>query len=279
MARAKRKPKVQAKPAKQPSKATSADAAALFDAYWQTPDDLALLRVYADELDRLGDPRGAFIQTHLAEPQQPEACAALLKKHGGALVGPAREFLREYSFGENGLVAYARTEADKLIAGIDLIGRLSAHLILTVTSLKTVALAKQLAQIALDRIYFVDFTAITGTHGGTQLPDKVIREIGPAFRGVRRLALSCCGRAEQCFSPDGLRTFGAHLGKLEYLSFNYYSVGLAPAADYARVLAAIPSLRVVQSHDFAPADFAGSRVKLVHSERSPDAEAIDALLA
>jgi hypothetical protein len=204
----------------------------------------------------------------------------MMKKHGGALVGPGREFLREYTFGDNGLVAAARTEADKLIAGIGAIGQINPRLVLTITSVKTVALAKELAKISLDRIYFVDFTSITGSHGGTQLPDKVLRVIGPAFTNVRRLALSCRGRPEQCFSPDGLRAFSEHLGKLEYLNFDYYSAGLPPVAEYASVLATIPSLRVVHCFGMKPADLAGSRVKLSTSETTPQRyEAIEAALA
>ncbi len=257
---------------------TTAAAATLFDAYWNAPDDSALLRVYADELDRAGDPRGAFIQVCLAENHNLRR--AILKKYGGALVGPGREFLREYTFGANGLVETARTEADKVIAGIGAIGQINPRLILTITSVKTVALAKDLAKISLERIYFVDFTAITGTHGGTQLPDKVLRVIGPAFTNVRRLALSCRGRPEQCFSPDGLRAFSEHLGRLEYLNFDYYSAGLPPVAEYASVLAKIPSLRVVHCFEMKPADLAGSHVKLSTSEKTPqDFAAIEAELA
>jgi uncharacterized protein (TIGR02996 family) len=244
-----------------------ADPAGLLDAYWARPGDRELLAVYADALEQAGEPRGQLIQLSLAGKQAERD--ALIKKAKGELVGPARAYLREYAFGTDGLVATARAEADKVIAGIAEIGRLNPHLILTLTSVNTIAIAKQLAGISLERIFFVDFTSITGTHGGTQLPDKVLGVIGPAFAGVRCLALSCRGRPEQCFSPAGLASFGRQLAKLEYLQFDYYSNGLPPAADYAKAIAdSFPALRVVHSFDLDARAF-GSRVKLVVTEPAP----------
>jgi len=97
--------------------AEPAVVARLFEQHWQHPDDKAVLRVWADALAERGDPRGEFIQLCLIEhptDAQREARVALQKKAGGKLVGPARELLREWRFGPDGLVEAVRAEADKV---------------------------------------------------------------------------------------------------------------------------------------------------------------------
>jgi hypothetical protein len=58
------------------------------------------------------------------------------KKYGGKLVGPARAYLREWVFDEHGLVLSATCEADRFIAGFDLIAQLHPRIKVSVTSLR-----------------------------------------------------------------------------------------------------------------------------------------------
>jgi hypothetical protein len=228
-------------------------SSALWEQYWDKPGDLQLLRVYADALEQEGNARGTFIQLCLTdsptEAQQTQK-RTLLSKTKKLLAGPGGEYLREFDFAANGLVGKARAEADKVIAGIEAIGQISPRLILTITSVKTLKLAQQFAKTSLERIYFVDFGWITGTHGGMQMTDKILEAIAPALANVRHLQLSCRGAPATCFSPDGLRVLGRHATRLRYLSVDYDPAGLAPPADYARAIAETPGFASLRALDF-----------------------------
>lgn len=248
-------------------------ARGLLAEYWKEPDSTDALQVWADALVERGDPRGEYVQ-HCLQGAEP-ARRALEKKLGGKLVGPARGYLREWRFGEHGLVELARCEADKLAAGLEEIARLHPRLILTVTSLKKKAQAERLGALSLAPIYCVDFTSITGTHGGTQLPDPLLQALAPALRGVRNLALSCRGYAGGCFSPDGLRLLGEHLEGLELLALDHYRAGeaphedagrprIAPVAGYAEVIAYSPGFRGLKALVLPGADAAPLRRGLPH---------------
>jgi uncharacterized protein (TIGR02996 family) len=201
------------------------DAEALWRQFWDNPDDTATLRVWADAMSERGDPRGELVQLSLVDKPTDETRqkrVALQKKYGGKLVGPAREFLREWRLGRDGLVGAARCEADKLVAGFAAIATVHPRLVLTITSLKKKAVIDAFAKLSLAPIYYVDFTAIIGSHGGTQLSDKTLAAIAPAFRGVRHLALSCRGFANECFTPAGLTALGEHTDALELLWIDYF---------------------------------------------------------
>jgi len=285
-----------------PTKATPAKPAAdsavatrLFEQYWQNPDDKDVLRVWADALAEQGDPRGELVHLSLiAQPtdEQREARVALLKKAGGKLVGPAREFLREWSFGSDGLVEAARAEADKVAAGIEAIGRVHPHLVLTITSLKKKPVIEAFSKISLERIYFVDFTSITGSHGGTPLSTRTLAAIAPALARVRHLALSCRGYADDCFTPEGLLALGEACRALEVLAIDYYQAGagpyedparprLPPAEEYARVIAESPGfagLKALHLADVTPASLGPrAKIKLNRGPRPSRARELEAL--
>jgi len=210
----------------------------LFAEYWKNPKDDAALRVWADALIERGDPRGEYIQLCLvANPtaEQTAKRATLVKKAGGKLVGPAREYLREWSFGPNGLVDRARCEDGMLASGIDVIGALNPRLCLTVTSLKKKPIVAALGAVSLERIHYIDFCQnVMGSHGGTNISDKNLATLAPALAKVRHLALSCRGYADECFTANGLRTLGDKLQAIELLSISYHRSGEGPYEDRDR---------------------------------------------
>jgi hypothetical protein len=216
-------------------------------AHWfQNPNDASALAILADLWVEQGDPRGEFVQLALlSNPTEEQLArkASLEKKQAGKLVGPARPHLREWSFGANGIVERARCEADKLIEGIGEIGQLNPFLALCVTSLKKVSTAKALATISLAPIYHVAFTPnIIGSLGGSNLTDKTLSTIGPAFRGVKNISLMARGFQDGCFSPAGLAHFAMHLQGVEFFGLDYYTTAsegkhaLAPLDEYVEVI-------------------------------------------
>ena len=119
------------------------------------------------------------------------------------LAGPGGEFLREFEFGPNGLVARARTEAAQVLAAGAALKTINPRLVLTLTSIKTLKDAQAFAQANLDGAYFVDFGWITGTHGGMNLSDKQLDAITPALANVRHMQLSARGNPEKCSHRPG----------------------------------------------------------------------------
>ena len=235
----------------------------LWTEYWQKPDDKALLRVYADALEQAGDPRGKFIQLSMLEartPAQEAARAALQKTTKGALIGPAKDFVREVYFGPDGLVSNVRTEADKVIAGIAELGRLNPRLILTITSMKTEKLAKEFGKISLADIYFVDFGWLTSSHGGCRITDKLLAAMTPAFTGVRHLQLSI-SMADNSVTPAGLRAFAPHAKQLRFIAGDHYIGGTcAPPAVYAAALREFPALEAVEWPEMPASELPGIKV-------------------
>ncbi len=219
-----------------PSKGTQA----LLEAVWRNPDDRRALSVLADAWAEQGDPRGEFIALSLVDkptPDQVEKRVKLVSKFKGPLVGPAREFLREWHFGSNGLVEWARIEADKLIAGLDEVCWLNPRLALTVTSLKKLSVAQALGAKSLERVYFVDLS-------GVNLTDKVLGALTPALVRVRHLGLSCRGQAKDVFSPAAFKAFADQLECLEYFHFDFYAgTGVAPLGTYLEVMFDSPGFK------------------------------------
>lgn len=228
--------------------------AALRAAWWSNPDDPAALAVLADLWAQSGDPRGEFVQLSLIEEPTPDQTArrdALIKKHGGALVGPARPFLREWEFDRWGMVNVARCEADRLVEGIDEVVKVHPRLCLCVTSLKKQASIAAFAKISLAPLYFVGFSmGLIGSMGGSNLSDKALVGVAPAFRGVKRFALQARGWAPECFSPSGLAAFADHLEDgVEFALLDLYTSdepgkqALAPREEYVAVLRGHRALR------------------------------------
>jgi hypothetical protein len=221
----------------------------LMAALWTDPSDTAALRVLADAWAEAGDPRGEWVQLSLVASPTAEQLArkkTLLGKYGGALVGPARPFLREWDFGQHGLVARARCEADMLAAGIAAVEQLNPELWLTVTSLKKRATIEAVSKVSFAKLYFVAFTmGIIGSNGGSNLTDKALVGIAPAFRGVRRIALQARGFRPDCFEPEALRTFADALEDVAFFALDFYT-------EAGRAKQPLPSLErylaVLQGH-------------------------------
>lgn len=240
---------------------------ALWAAYCANPDDKSLLAVYADALEQAGDPRGKFINLSLLPsrtPEQEAAREALIKKNKGDLIGPAKTVVREVYFGNDGLVSHARCEADKVIAGIDLLRTLNPRLVLTITSLKTDKLAKEFGAISLAGIYFVDFGWLISSHGGCRIVDKHLAMMAPAFTETENLQFSI-NMADNSITPAGLAAFAPYAKKLRFLAADYYPGGTcAKPAEYAPALRAFPALKAVEWPLMQPADLPGVKVNVLH---------------
>jgi hypothetical protein len=214
-------------------------------ATWLERGDDETLRVLADSWAQNGDPRGELVQLSLiAAPnaEQTQRRAAMIKKLGGALIGPARPYLREWEFGARGIVEVARCESGKLVEGIAVLSRVNPRLCLCVTSLKTRAQAAAFAKISLAPFYFVGFTSgLIGAMGGSPLADNTLVTIAPAFRGLKRFSLQARGWAGDSFTPDGLTKFAAQLdGGVELVVIDHWTspdrTPLPPVERYVEVL-------------------------------------------
>lgn len=177
--------------------------------FWENPDDLDALRVWADALVEQGDVRGEFFQLatleHPTEEQQAQK-AALQKRLGGQLVGPARPFLRSWQFGALGLVQSIVTEAKLFVPAFELIAQLHPRLTASVTALRKKPLVEQLAALPLKRIHYllIEWTGLT---------DDTLRTIAPALEGVKNLSL-----AFNDLTRGGLDALAVHATSLESLA-------------------------------------------------------------
>ncbi|MDQ3341616.1 MAG: hypothetical protein M4D80_41220 [Myxococcota bacterium] len=253
----------------------------LFAQYWDHPDT-DTLRIWADALIVRGDLRGEYIQMCLVENESAEQRAnrvAFEKKHHTKLAVPAREFLREFVLGTNGLVERARCEADLLAAGLHEIEQLNPHFMVSVTSAD--AKGDALAHCSLERIYHVSFAyGMLGSQGGCNMKDATLVKIAPALRRVRNLSLQCTSYVNKCFTPAALRVLGETVESLEHLTFMYFDAarqfdptrrGLAPIEEYAEVIATAPgfkSLQVVFMRGLADPAILYTLPKVVHVETS-----------
>ncbi len=217
---------------------------ALYATWLERGDDEAL-RVLADLWAQRGDPRGELVQLSLiAAPtaEQTERRTAMIKKLGGALVGPARPYLREWEFGTRGIVEVARCESGTLVEGMAVLSRVNPRLSLCVTSLKTRAQAAAFSKISLAPFYFVGFTSgLIGSMGGSPLVDNTLVAIAPAFRGLKRFSLQARGWVGDCFTPDGLTKFADQLdGGIELVVLDFWTsdqrTPLPPVERYVEVL-------------------------------------------
>jgi hypothetical protein len=160
-----------------------------------------------------------------------------MSKQKKVLAGPAGDYLREFEFDHDGLVGRARIEFGMIAKNPSVFRTLNPHLVLTITSVKTLDDAKTLGQIDLGSIWFVDFGWITGTHGGMALDDKKLALVAPGLRNVRHLQLSARGTPAKCFSPRGVREVGQYAAALRYLAIDLDYDGMPPAAEYAARIA------------------------------------------
>ncbi|MGC4113239.1 MAG: aminotransferase class I/II-fold pyridoxal phosphate-dependent enzyme [Myxococcales bacterium] len=184
--------------------------AAFRAAFWKNPDDLDALRVFADLLLEKGDPRGEYLQLSLLESptdEQIEKSGALRKKLGGKLVGPAREFLRNYQFGQDGLPSWVTCEAPRFIEGFEQIRWIHPRLTVEITSLrkKTLATIAELVALPLREIGYLRVEA-------NGLSDKAAVALAPGLAGVKNLSLE-----GNDLTGEGLRGMAPHLTDLEFL--------------------------------------------------------------
>jgi hypothetical protein len=235
--------KTPTKPTKPTRRASTTASSVLWKQYYDDPDP-DLLRVYADALEEEGDPRGPFLQLCLMEKPtaaQQKAKRELVNKSKRRLAGPGTEYLREVELGANGLVAYARTEIGQVLDHVAEISQVNPRLVLTISSLKTLKQAQEVANVPLGSIYFVDF-------GLLSFSDKELEALAPALANVRHLQLPC--RGTKAFTPDALRTLGRHLKQLRFLSIHFYSTRHRKPPEYGRVIAEEPGFATLRGLDF-----------------------------
>ena len=183
---------------------------------WQRPDDLELLRVYADWLVEHGDPaRGEFIQLSVLTGRsaaQEKRRAALLRKHGSAWVGPASPFVYSWRCTDEapGFVSEVKCSAMKLVAGFDAIRALGPRLTVTLAIVKTRREVAALATLPLGALYGL---ALCETDADW-VTDHLLSTLGPRLAGLRSLVLHA---AERRASERGWAEVLPHLGSLERL--------------------------------------------------------------
>lgn len=208
------KAKAKAPPPKEPPPAASKAAAgppasAARQAVWRDPTDRDALRVWADELAAEGDPRGEFMQLHLLDnptEEQETKRAALEKKLGGKLVGPARPFLGYWCFDRVGMVSMVHCDGDQLHDGWEQILALNPRLTVCWTTLrkKTMATAEKVAQLPLSKLYFLRIES--------GLTDRALATLAPSLAGIRHFSI-----AGSDVTPEGLEAVAPHLSSLEFL--------------------------------------------------------------
>ncbi len=210
-----KKPAKKDAPAKKDPKPTAKKAATpstghgVRELLWQAPTDRDAMRVWADSLAQSGDPRGEFMQLRLLDdptPAQSAKAAALEKKLGGKLVGPARPFLDYWSFDGNGMVDMVHCDGNKLVDGWDEIRWLNPRLTLCLTTLRkqTMATIAKISALPLAEIYFLRIES--------GLTDRALAALAPALGSVRNLSLAC-----NEITAAGLLAAAPHLTSLEFL--------------------------------------------------------------
>ncbi len=201
---------------------------------WAHPDDERVLQVLADLWVEQGEPRGEFVQLSLLPnptAEQRLRRAAMVKKLNGKLIGPAREALTWWSFGPNGLIAEANTDAERFVKWRDDVCALNPLLRLTIST-RDARAVEQMAKASLGGIHFLELE--------TQLDDAKLRTLAPSLAEVKNLSLTLSGRAERAFTPAGLAAVGDRLKSLEYLGLHELitseGVGVAPLQAYLEVI-------------------------------------------
>ncbi|MBK7864253.1 MAG: hypothetical protein IPJ65_37775 [Archangiaceae bacterium] len=172
------------------------------------PNDARALRVWADVLLRAGDLRGELVQlSSLTKPTaaQTRRLEVLRTEHGGALVGPARPYLRSWTFGQGGLVASVVTEARLFVEGFEEIVALHPRLHVTVTALRTPAMIDHFARLPLSRVHYLSLE-------WTKVTDATLSRLAPALEGVKNLSL-----AFNEVTAAGLSALAPHAAGLEFL--------------------------------------------------------------
>lgn len=94
---------------------------------------------------------------------------------------------------------------------------------------------------------------IIGSLGGSNLTDKALVGMAPAFKRVRNVALQARGHAGNCFSPESLRAFADGHEGFEFFGLDYYSgpqpgeEPLAPIEEFAEVVLTHPAFRSLKA--------------------------------
>jgi hypothetical protein len=152
--------------------------------FWERPEDATSLLVWADALLEAGDIRGEYISLKLAPPT-PETMKKIsaLEKKRGLLVGPARPFLRSWTFDGHGLVDTITTETKLFLQGFEHISQLHPRLRAQVTVLRKKSDIQCLAQCALSKIHYLLLE-------WTGLEDASLAILAPSFSGIKNLSLA-----------------------------------------------------------------------------------------
>ncbi|MBC7861294.1 MAG: hypothetical protein H7Z39_21450 [Burkholderiaceae bacterium] len=215
-------------------------------AFWEHPDDVEALEVWADTLLERGDVRGEFIHLSLlsAPNLAQQARTRTLRGRSTALVGPAKPYLGAFSLGAKGLVTQASCSGRKLIDGFAHLAALNPRLALRVLSLRGEA---QLAAVAA-----LPLRAFRTLHlDGLRLGDAKLKVLAPALEGVANLSLS-----NNALSGDALSALRPYAGRLEALalgtSYSQNALGRSIVDAWAEALLdieAFGALRVVSFHN------------------------------
>jgi uncharacterized protein (TIGR02996 family) len=184
----------QRKQRRAPKRSAPADGEgeALLHQIWKTPEDRALLSVYADWLLAHGDrARGEYMQLALlptATPAQEARQESLSKRFRGQWLGAARPYIYTWEDSEDSpsFPKTVKCAVKKLAAGFELIRDLAPRLTVSINPVTTSAERALLASLPLGRLYGLGlYESDLGW-----VNDRLIAALAPKLRGLRRLELS-----------------------------------------------------------------------------------------
>ena len=153
--------------------------------YWKNPADPTPLRVWADLLTASGDPRSEFIALSLTDDLSPaqDKRHEALRRSGGQLVGPTRDFLRKWAFGQ-------RFGRARDLRGPEVGRRLRAHRELEpAAGSQVTSVAKRAKQTlaALAKLPLCRFPVLWLE--ANSLTDEALATLAPSLVGVKELSL------------------------------------------------------------------------------------------
>jgi uncharacterized protein (TIGR02996 family) len=209
----------------------------LLEEIWRRPTDRQVLGVYADWLAGHGETaRAEYIQLSLLEAPtaaQEKRRAALLKKHRGAWLGPARPFvwIFEESQETPGFIARCDCAMAKLTAGFDEVRALGPRLLVSVLAPRAKRDVRAFAERPIGTLYGLALyeanhrCAEMAPVGDTLLiaadtqwvTDELLQTIAPKLDGLRQLVLRA---GEARASEVGWAALLPHLGALEHLELS-----------------------------------------------------------
>ena len=218
------------------TKATDSAEQALRAKIWQTPEDRGALSIYADWLLQHGDAtRGEYMQLSLIAKQTPAQAKrrdALLKKHRGTWLGPARPFVYTWEESDTspGFIAEAKCSTKKLAAGFEHVRALGPRIVVEINPTANARDRAVLASLPLGTLYGLSLADADVFW----LKDRTVRELLPALAGLRALRL--CVFDDDTRGSFSIDTWRALLDAIPTLEEIHLMAESSPGDSYVEAL-------------------------------------------